>query len=313
MRLSVVPLRRADLDELAQVVVDLQHLEDPGAPPVARLVARRAALRAPQLGALWRAAILPSSSVTSCGERVRLGARVAEHAHEPLRDHGEQRVGHDPRLDAEIDEARHRLHRVRRVQRREHEVPGEARLQGDLRRLARRASRRRGSRRDPAAGWRGGPAANVKPCRTLVCPCVISANSTSIGSSSVTTLSSVGVHDLEQRVERRRLARAGGPAHDDEARGRDGEPLGAREIASAPARACSIGMSWWPSRTRSTSVSPWIAGERRGAQVDERFAAELEAELAVLRQAPLGHVHAREHLHARRERRRELERELRPG
>ena len=55
------------------------------------------------------------------------------------------------------------------------------------------------------------------------------------------------------------------------------------------------------------------AGERRGAQVDQLVAAELEAELAVLRQAPLGHVHAREHLDARRERRRELERELRPA
>ena len=59
----------------------------------------------------------------------------AHDAHETLREHRREGVGDDPRLDAEIDEAHDRLDRVRRVERREHEVAGEGRLHRDPRRL----------------------------------------------------------------------------------------------------------------------------------------------------------------------------------
>src|SRR5918994_3025491 len=60
----------------------------------------------------------------------------AELAHEPLGDDTHDRRGAQERLDVHFGEARDRRRRVVRVQRRQHEVAGERRLDRDLGRLA---------------------------------------------------------------------------------------------------------------------------------------------------------------------------------
>ena len=78
---------------------------------------------------------ISSSSQTSITSSCHLDAIRAHDAHEPLREHRRERVGDDPRLDAEIDEPDDGLDGVGRVERREHEVPRERRLQRDARGL----------------------------------------------------------------------------------------------------------------------------------------------------------------------------------
>jgi hypothetical protein len=56
----------------------------------------------------------------------------AEVAHEALRHHADDRRGHQEGLDAHVDETRHGTGGVVGVQRAEHEVAGEGRLDGDL-------------------------------------------------------------------------------------------------------------------------------------------------------------------------------------
>ena len=62
-------------------------------------------------------------------------ARRAEPPHQPLRDDAAERGGDLVRLDADVHEARDRVRGVVGVQRREHQVAGERRLDGDVRRL----------------------------------------------------------------------------------------------------------------------------------------------------------------------------------
>jgi hypothetical protein len=66
---------------------------------------------------------------------VGLAAVGAERAHEPLREDAHDGRGEQVVLDAHVEEPVHGGGRVVGVHRREHEVPGEGRLHGDLRRL----------------------------------------------------------------------------------------------------------------------------------------------------------------------------------
>jgi hypothetical protein len=67
--------------------------------------------------------------------RVSFGAVRAELAHQALREHAEQARGKQVRLDPHVGKPRHRARRVVGVQRRQHQVSGQARLHGDLRSL----------------------------------------------------------------------------------------------------------------------------------------------------------------------------------
>jgi hypothetical protein len=77
-----------------------------------------------------------SVSCLGRGGRAHAAARIAQTADEPLRDHalhgGRDLVGRD----ADVDETGHRARSVVRVQRRQHEVPGERCLDRDFRGLA---------------------------------------------------------------------------------------------------------------------------------------------------------------------------------
>ena len=120
-------------DQRAQLVVEHHQLEDADAPVVAGVVAAVAALGPIGLDRL-RAAHAELGQLGG-GRREGLAALGAEHADEPLREHGDQRRRDQVRLDAHVDEARDRGRRVVRVERREHQVTGERRLDRDLRGL----------------------------------------------------------------------------------------------------------------------------------------------------------------------------------
>ena len=83
-------------------------------------------------------------SCASASARIsdRLLAVRAEQPREALGDHAVERGGGQEGLDAHLGQARDRRRRVVRVQRREHEVAGERRLDRDLGRLACRGSLR---------------------------------------------------------------------------------------------------------------------------------------------------------------------------
>ena len=57
---------------------------------------------------------------------------MAQRAHQPLGHHGFDRAGHQERLDAHVDQPRVGAGRVVGVQRAEHQVAGERRLNGVL-------------------------------------------------------------------------------------------------------------------------------------------------------------------------------------
>ena len=88
----------------------------------AALVARHAALRAAH-GVPARLAVF--------GVFTLLLAMRAQLAHQPLRQHAEQAAGEKERLDTHVDEASDAARRVVRVHRRQHQVAGQAGLDGD--------------------------------------------------------------------------------------------------------------------------------------------------------------------------------------
>jgi hypothetical protein len=108
-----------------------QDLDDRQPPAIAGSSARRAAART----ADGRAGGHPVARV---GRRRRpyLATCVAETSHEPLRKHAFHRRRDLVRRNADVDEPSDGARGVVRVQRREHEVTGERRLDRDLGRLA---------------------------------------------------------------------------------------------------------------------------------------------------------------------------------
>ena len=74
----------------------------------------------------------PISASSSSLRRVGLAAALAQHAHQPLRDRRDQRRRDQERLDAHVDQPRDRARPIVGVERREHQVAGEAGLDRDL-------------------------------------------------------------------------------------------------------------------------------------------------------------------------------------
>ena len=70
-----------------------------------------------------------------CRQPVRHLAAIAQHPHQPLRDHRAQRRLQEKAFDAEIDQPRHGGGRGLGVQRRQHEMAGQRRMDGDMRGL----------------------------------------------------------------------------------------------------------------------------------------------------------------------------------
>jgi hypothetical protein len=137
-----------------------------------------------------------------------LGAGSADQAHQALSEDDGERVGDDPRLDAEIDETHDGLHRVGGVEGGHHQVAGERRLQGDACRLgvANLADEDDVgvlAQHGPQPGREGEPHAHVGLALgdggELHFDGVLQRNDVDAG----------GIEQLQERVERRRLAGAG--------------------------------------------------------------------------------------------------------
>ena len=120
---------RLDLDELAHLVGYFENLENAGAAAIARSAALHAPFGDHDPRASGEQELVVGDEILL--EHLRLPARAAGEPHQPLREHHAERVGDDPRLDAEVDQAHHRLDRVGGVQRGHHEVPGKRRLERD--------------------------------------------------------------------------------------------------------------------------------------------------------------------------------------
>ena len=217
-------------------------------------------------------------------------------AHEPLREHHAERVGDDPGLDAEVDQAHDRLDRVGGVQRRHHEVPGERRLQRDAGRLgvadladqddvgvlAQDRAQPRGE---------GEPGAHV---------------GLTLGDRLELDLDGVferdhvdggRVDELQERVERRCLAGAGGAGRHQKALRLGHQIAHPRQHGRAHAERLE-GDQTLAAQDPEHDLLALRARKRRRAQVDASTG-WLEGELAVLRYAPLRDIHAREHFDAR--------------
>ena len=143
---------------------------------------------------------------------------VAQLPHEPLPHHALDAGGHQVRLDSHLHEPRGRERRVVGVQRRHHQVPGERRLDGDLRRLgvadlAHHQHVRVGAQQRAQPGGEREPGLRVHlhllDAVDLVLHRVLDGHERPVGS----------VQPAERRVQRRRLARAGRAGHEDRAVG----------------------------------------------------------------------------------------------
>ena len=131
--------RRLLRRELLEPRAHLEELEHADAAAVARVAAPRATALAIEERALHllRADLVDVQRQELLGrDLVRLRAVRAELAREPLREHRRDGGAGDERLDAHLVQARERRRCVVRVQRREHEVAGQCRLDRDARRLA---------------------------------------------------------------------------------------------------------------------------------------------------------------------------------
>jgi hypothetical protein len=111
--------------ERADVVVDQQELVDARPAAVALVQALRASHGAEDRPAVRSSRLSPTSASSSSDGVYGHLALVAEPAHEPLREHRDERARDEERLDAHVGEPRERRRRVVRVDRREDEVAGE--------------------------------------------------------------------------------------------------------------------------------------------------------------------------------------------
>src|SRR2546422_6787609 len=128
-----VAARRSLQNETARVLADREQLVDAGAPAVAgptALVAAAPAVERPATPALD-----PQRPEVGGVWRVGHATGGADPPHEPLREHAFEHGGDQVRLHPHILQARDRTGRVVRVDRGEHQVARERRLDGDLRRL----------------------------------------------------------------------------------------------------------------------------------------------------------------------------------
>ena len=214
---------------------------------------------------------------------------LAQAPHEPLGDHALHARGHEEGLDPHLDQPRGGERRVVGVQRREHEVPGQRRLDRDLSGLdvADLADHDHvgvGPDHGAQAGGEGQAGLRVHlhllDALELVLDRVLDGDDRPVRR----------VERGQARVEGGGLARAGGPGHEDRAVGRADRGLEARRGRRRPCPSPSRSMTIWrESRMRITTASPRTTGQRRHAQVHV-VAVHRQPDAAVLRHALLGDV-----------------------
>ena len=176
------------------------------------------------------------TAVSSSRSRlVLLGALAAQLAGQPLGEDGVQRRADQERLDVHLGEPDDGARRVVGVQRRQHQVTGERGLDGDLRGLVVADLAEEddvGVRAQDRAQGRGEGEAGLGVHLHLVDPGepvldrVLDGDDVDLGLGD----------DVQRRVQRRRLARAGGPRHQDHPVGLDVAGLEAGVVASRRTR-----------------------------------------------------------------------------
>jgi hypothetical protein len=231
--------------------------------------------------------LLVRSSMRLCHAAV--GAQAA---HQALRQDAQQRVGKVERVEADLEQPRDALGRRVGVQRAQHQVAGERGLDRDARgflvaHLADHDDVGVGAQEGAHGGGEGPADARV---HLHLAQALLRDLDRVLGGPD---LALVGVDVAHQRVQRGGLAAAGGAADQDQAVG-----LGhhARRSARLPGLRpmLSSGMGLEPASRRSTtSSSPRAVGTVTTRSSVLRAAEAREVDLAVLRLAVLGDVHAR--------------------
>src|SRR2546428_462059 len=232
---------------------------------------------------------------------VGLAALLADLARQPLRDDEAERRREEERRNAHIRQPRDALRGAVRVERAQHEVPGQGRPDRDLSRLlvAHLADEDDvGVVAQERAEGRGEGAADLvadldlRRARQLVLHGVLDGHDVPL----------LRVERVERRVEGGGLARAGRPGDDDQAVRRADRLL---EVPQRGRLEPELGQVSLQRLLVEESEHDALADDRREDRDPEIDLARLLAELdaSVLRQAPLGAVEVRHDLEARDERR----------
>src|SRR5262249_13605621 len=200
------------------------------------------------------------------------------------------------RLDADVEQAGNRAGRIVRVERAEHHVAGQRRLDGDLRRLVVADLPYHdhvGVLADDVAQPGGKSPADLRPDVDLVDAGKLILDRVLDGDD----LLLVGVDLAQGRVEARRLAASRRPRHEQ-------DPVRARDEAAEARQGNGRDAQFFETEERSALVQDThhhaLAVERRyGGDADiDLAAAHPQADPAVLGQAPLGDIHLRKDLDA---------------
>ena len=120
-------------DQAAHLVVHLEHLVDADPAAVAGAAAAHAAVGLE--GLERRGARVEAVRLQHLGAELHRGLALAQSPREPLGHHALHARGHEEGLDAHLDQPRSGHRGVVGVEGAEHQVAGEGRLDGDLRRL----------------------------------------------------------------------------------------------------------------------------------------------------------------------------------
>src|SRR2546422_903398 len=292
-----VARRRPTQHQAARVLGDRDQLVDAHAPAVAGAAAFVATLAAEELGVV-RCHDAEGVEVSGA-RRVGHAAGCADPTHEPLREHGLQHGGDEIGLHAHVLKPRDRGRRVVGVQRREHEVAGERRLDGDLGRfqvadladedhvgvLAHDVAQT-GRERQPDLRLHG----DLVDALQLVLDGVLDRDDLALRRVDL----------VERLVERGRLAGAGGPGdQDDPVRALDQRV----ETLERVGREAELVERQEHARALQQPHDDRLAvhgGDGGHADVHAR-AVQVDADAAILRQPPLGDVHLGHDLDARGE------------
>ncbi len=239
----------------------------------------------------------------SCGVGVvRPPAVRAQAAHQPLRDDADDVAGHDVRQDADVEQARDHADRRVGVQRRVHLVAGHGGAkrhfggvgvadladQDDVRVLAHHRAHAVGEVELGGFGHRG-----LADHGHRILDRILEGHD----------VDALGIDVVEYRVQRRGLAAAGRPGHQDDAfRTRDHQLEHVELVARARPSSSSGTRPFWRSRMRRTMFSPCIVGWAETRKSTEP-PADVQRYASVLRRARLGDVHVAHHLDAHRHRR----------
>ena len=285
---------------------------DAGTTAIAGAVAVAAALASEEhevvvvLDAELRRLLLAAEGVLELGELVRvrlvlLLAVGADSLHQALGQDGQQRVGEVERIETHVEQADDCLDGAVRMERAEHEVTGQRRLDA---RLGCFLVAHLTDHDDVGVGAQEG-AHRLREREAdlglhLHLPQPILRDFDGVLGRPDLALGLVDV--AQERVQRRRLARAGGPHAQDQAVGLFGRRLDLAQVAVEHAELVDRDRFAGGEDAHDDILVAALRGHGRHAQLDVASVRQLELDLAVLRLAALGDVERGHDLDAGHER-----------